>query len=197
VVEAAYEASLDTLSAAGMIVERVDAPSDARAVVDWFTVSTAELAQSLEDVRDRWDEFEPSLRDMLDFGVGVSASAYVAATRRRHQVGSRIDDLIGTDSVLALPTLNVQDWLPEGPTPDHAGAVTGDPTIATNTPELNATGHPAVSVPMGVGDAGVPMGLQVVAPRYADGLALSVAQILERAQPWPITAPGYEPFGLS
>ena len=197
VVEAAYEASLDALAADGLTVERVEAPSNIEAVVDWFTISTAELAQSLEDVRDRWDEFEPSLQAMLHFGEGVSASSYLGATRRRHEVGARIDDLIGSDSVLALPTLNVQDWGPEGPTPDHAGAVTGDPTIATNTPELNATGHPAVSVPMGLGAAGVPMGLQVVAPRYADGLALGVAQVLERVQPWPVTAPGYQPFGLS
>ena len=196
VVEAAYEASLDALVADGMTVERVDAPSNAEAVVDWFTIATAELAQSLEDVRDRWDEFEPSLQDMIRFGEGVSASSYLAATRRRHDVGAHIDDLIGTDSVLVLPTLNVQDWAPEGPTPHDAGAVTGDPTIATNTPELNATGHPAVSVPMGLGDAGVPMGLQVVAPRYADGLALGVAQLLERVRPWPLTAPGYQPFGL-
>ena len=194
VVEAAYEHALAALASDGLVIERVAAPSDPAAVFDWFVMATAELAQSLLDVRDRWDEFEPSLRDMVTYGEQVTAADYLAATRRRHDVGARIDALVGDDAVLALPTLNVQGWGPEGPAPDAAGAVTGDPTIATNTPELNATGHPAVSVPMGLDDAGVPMGLQVVAPRHRDGLALGVAESLERTRPWPLVAPGYEPF---
>lgn len=195
VVEAAYEASLEALAAEGLEVERVAAPSDPSAVMDWFMMASAELAQSLADVRDRWDELDPSTHEMVRFGAGVTAADYLAAQRRRHELGARIDALVGADAVLALPTLNVQAWGPEGPTPDHAGAVEHDPTIATNTPELNATGHPAASVPMGLDDAGVPMGLQVVAPRFGDGLALGVAEALERARPWPLTAPGHTPFG--
>jgi Asp-tRNA(Asn)/Glu-tRNA(Gln) amidotransferase A subunit family amidase len=196
-VEAAYEVSLDALAADGLIVERVAAPSDPAAVMDWFTMATAELAQSLADERDHWDELDGSLADMVRYGASVSAADYVAAQRRRHELGIRFDDLLGDDAVLVLPTLNVQGWGPEGPTPDHAGAVTGDPTIATNTPEINATGHPAVSVPMGLDDAGVPMGLQVVAPRYRDGMALGVAESLERTRPWPLVAPGYSVFALA
>lgn len=195
VVEAAYEASLDALAADGIPVERVPAPSDAAAVMDWFLMATAELAQSLLEVRDRWDELDPSLQEMVRFGATVTAADYLAATRRRHAVGARIDALVGDDAVLALPTLNVQAWGPEGPTPDHAGGVTGDPTIATNTPELNATGHPATSVPMGLDDAGVPMGLQVVGPRHRDGLTLGVARVLEERRPWPLVAPGHRTFG--
>jgi Asp-tRNA(Asn)/Glu-tRNA(Gln) amidotransferase A subunit family amidase len=194
VVEAAYEASLAALDGDGLTVERVPAPSDAAAVMDWFVMATAELAQSLAEVRDRWDEFDPSLSEMVRFGERVTAADYLTAARRRHELGARIDDLIGGDAVLVLPTLNVPGWGPEGPTPDHAGAVTGDPTIATNTPELNATGHPAVSVPMGLDDVGVPMGLQLVAPRHRDGLALGVAASLERTRPWPRVAPGFSPF---
>jgi Asp-tRNA(Asn)/Glu-tRNA(Gln) amidotransferase A subunit family amidase len=195
VVEAAYEDSLAALAAEGTPVERIEW-SDAGALMDWFVIATAELAQSLLDERDRWESFESSLRDMVVFGAAVTTDAYLAAARRRFDHGARIDDAVGEDAVLVLPTLNVQDWPPEGPTPDHAGHVVGDPTIATNTPDLNLTGHPAVSVPMGVGDAGVPMGLQVVAPRWREGLALGTAAALERARPWPLVAPGYAPFGV-
>ncbi len=196
VVEAAYEASLDAIAAAGVRVERVPAPCDGQTVVDWFFISSCELAHSLSAERDEWDSFDDSLQEILRFGINVSTSDYLAATRRRHDIGARIDAAIGGDGVLALPTLNVQDWAPEGPTPTDAGTVVGDPTIATNTPDLNLTGHPAVSVPMGVGDRGVPMGLQLVAPRWADGLALGVAEILERSRPWPLTAPGFTPFSV-
>lgn len=196
VVEAAYEASLEALAADGFAVERI-AWDDRGGLADWFVMASAELAQSLLADRDRWDELDPSLVGMLHFGASVSLDDYLAATRRRFEHGARIDDAIGDDAVLVVPTINVQDWGPEGPTPTSAGAVTGDPTIAANTPDLNATGHPAVSVPMGLGARGVPMGLQVIAPRWGDGLALGVAQSLEGTRPWPLVVPGYEPFAPS
>lgn len=198
VVEAAYEAALGDLVAEGVTVERVEAPSNPDAVVDWFFMATAELAQSLLEHRDRWDELEDSLREQLVFGESVTTDMYLSAQRRRHEVGARIDatlDAAGAaDAVLVLPTLNVQSWRPEGPPGVDAGAVVGDATIATNTPELNASGHPAVSVPIGYDEAGVPIGLQVVAPRHRDQLALGLAATLERIRPWPIAAHGYTPF---
>jgi aspartyl-tRNA(Asn)/glutamyl-tRNA(Gln) amidotransferase subunit A len=157
-------------------------------------MASAELAQSLAEHRERWSEFEPSLRAMVEIGDSVDAAAYLAAQRRRHDWGARIDEVLGTDAVLVLPTANVQSWPPEGPLPSAAGSVVDDPSIALNTPELNATGHPAVSVPVGLDDAGVPIGMQVVAPRFADGLALGVAAVLEEVRPWPTVAPGFEPF---
>lgn len=198
VVEAAYDRTLAVLAEAGFAVEHVDAPSNPDAVVDWFMMSTAELAQSLLEHRDRWDELDESLRGQLLVGASTTPDVYLSAQRRRHQVAARIDETLDAygraDAVLVLPTLNVQSWAPEGPPADAAGAVTNDATIATNTPELNATGHPAVSVPIGHDDAGVPIGLQVVAPRCRDALALGLAAALEEAQPWALTAPGYEPF---
>ena len=53
-----------------------------------------------------------------------------------------------------------------------------------NTVEFNFTGQPAVSVPMGTSPEGVPIGLQVIAPRFEDHLALGLAAGLEQAQPW-------------
>lgn len=197
VIEAAYDRTLQALADNGTVVDHVDAPSSPSAVVDWFMMSTAELAQSLMEYRDRWDEFEDSLRGQLEFGATVTAEMYIAAQRRRHEVGARIDELVRDDSVLVLPTVNVQSWSPEGPPSSDAGTVVGDPTIATNTPEINATGHPAASVPIGCDDAGVPIGLQVVAPRCRDGLALGLAETLERIQPWALAATGYEPFDSS
>ena len=79
--------------------------------------------------------------------------------------------------------------------PAKAGATT-DPMIAQNTGDNNFTGHPAVSVPMGLDDHGVPIGIQVTAPRFEDGLALGLAEHLENVQPWPLCAPGYSRFSL-
>ena len=187
VIEAAFEDALETIGRAGVEVTRADAPTDERTGVAWFTISTAELAESLAHVRDQWDSFEESLRMMLLFGEQVTAAQYIGATRYRHEVSARFDDLLGDDAVLVTPVANMQSWPPEGPVAD-------DPGAALNTPDINFTGHPAASVPLGRDDAGVPFGLQVVGPRFADGLTLGLAELLERERPWPTVAPGYEPY---
>ncbi len=194
VIEAAFEDAVAALGAAGLPLERVEAPFEGSIAAAWFVMSSAELAQSLLPERDRWDELEPSLRFQLEYGSRVTAADYIAAQRRRYEAAARLDDLLGPDRVLVVPTANAESWPAEGPVPDHAGATSGDPAIALNTPDLNFTGHPAVSVPIGRDRAGVPFGLQVVAPRFADGLALAVARVLERERPWPLAAPGYEPY---
>ncbi len=45
----------------------------------------------------------------------------------------------------------------------------------------NLSGHPAISVPYGVGDDGLPVGVQVLAPALHEGLLLRVARTLEGA----------------
>jgi Asp-tRNA(Asn)/Glu-tRNA(Gln) amidotransferase A subunit family amidase len=195
VVEAAYRSTLAALTDSGITIELVDSPASSADLMDWFVIATAELAQSLGEYRDRWDGFETSLRDMVLFGEAVTVADYLAAQRRRHELTARIDRLVGDDGVLLLPTLNVQSWPPEGPVTVWVNSVE-DPTVATNTPELNATGHPAVSVPIGTDDAGVPFGMQIIGPRFRDGLAFGLGQVVERIRPWPMVAPGYLPFDL-
>ncbi|MBE7520409.1 MAG: hypothetical protein HS107_14315 [Thermoflexaceae bacterium] len=48
------------------------------------------------------------------------------------------------------------------------------------TPPFNVTGHPAASLPAGLAADGLPVGLQVVAPRHADALLLAVSAAYER-----------------
>ena len=53
--------------------------------------------------------------------------------------------------------------------------------MAENTYPLNVTGHPAVSVPIGRGEHGLPIGLQLIGPYFSEALLLNVAQALEDA----------------
>jgi aspartyl-tRNA(Asn)/glutamyl-tRNA(Gln) amidotransferase subunit A len=52
----------------------------------------------------------------------------------------------------------------------------------------NVYGNPAVSIPAGT-VRGLPVGLQVLAPRHRDALLFDVALAVERSRPWPLTAP--------
>jgi amidase len=52
------------------------------------------------------------------------------------------------------------------------------------TPPWNATGQPAVSLPLHVNDAGLPIGVQLVAPYAREDLLIRVASQIEEAHPW-------------
>ncbi|MCW4601619.1 amidase family protein [Janibacter hoylei] len=44
---------------------------------------------------------------------------------------------------------------------------------------FNMTQQPAISIPVGTTTAGLPVGLQIIGPRHADGLVLAAARWVE------------------
>ena len=52
------------------------------------------------------------------------------------------------------------------------------------THPFNLTGHPAITVPCGWTEEGLPVGLQIVGPWLADASILRAAALFEKAQPW-------------
>ena len=58
---------------------------------------------------------------------------------------------------------------------------------------FDLTGHPAVSVPCGWSKDGLPLGLQIVGPWYADAKVLRAAAAFESAQPWVDRLPPHAP----
>lgn len=194
-IEGNFERMLDSIARSGITVERVDPPSNNDTIWAWFVISTAELAQSLRHEEHRADLFTDYVKMQLGFAARVTLDQYIAAQRTRHEVSARFDDLLVGDTVLVVPTTNARSWPAKGPLPSRAGN-TDDPMVTLNTPDNNFTGHPAVSVPMGLDDNGVPCGLQVVAPRFCDGLALGLARHIEMIAPWPLCAPTFTPFTM-
>jgi Asp-tRNA(Asn)/Glu-tRNA(Gln) amidotransferase A subunit family amidase len=191
-IEAATRKAATTLEELGFPVEEIENPTPG-SVLDWGVISVVGLAQSLAHVRDQWDQLDSGLQEMLAFGELFSANDYVGARRRGYETCATYDRLLGEDTVLITPTANAEAWSPHGPLPDTVCGIT-DPGICVNTTEFNVTGHPVVSVPIGHDSAGVPFGLQIVAPRWRDGMCLAVAEVIEEAAPWAPVAPGYQPF---
>ncbi|MGE0748022.1 MAG: amidase [Rhodospirillales bacterium] len=58
---------------------------------------------------------------------------------------------------------------------------------------FNLTGHPAVSIPCGWTDDGLPVGIQIVGRWLADTDVLRVAAAFESAQPWADRRPPFAP----
>ena len=85
---------------------------------------------------------------------------------------------------------------PTAPTTAFAlGAKTGDPLAMylsdVCTIPSNLAGHPAISVPFGTGDDGLPVGVQLLGPALSEGTLFKVAAVVEAA------APALDPPGLA
>ena len=141
------------------------------------------------------DELHPSSQAFLGAGLDVSIDDYLACRRRRPAYAHRLDTLLGASGILLTPTLAVEGLLADGRlTPGSAFAPTGPEVYSTAI--QNITGHPAVSVPAGVHDGGLPYGLQITTARWTDAWLLDLAAEWEAAHPWPLTAPGYDEFAV-
>ena len=59
----------------------------------------------------------------------------------------------------------------------------GSGLVSRNTSPLNATGHPAISVPCGLNSSGLPIGLQFIAAGFREDLLFQVAETYEGVSP--------------
>jgi Asp-tRNA(Asn)/Glu-tRNA(Gln) amidotransferase A subunit family amidase len=182
----------------GVPVERIDAEKIFRAghvSEDWLLICAMEHVHhlGLDFCEENLGRFSQVFRGVVEFVRKASFEDYMAARRRRFDYVRELDLLLGDDAVLLTPT-NCVAWIRADGMNPETGEV-GDSPDAFNTDPQNMTGHPAISVPAGVTPDGVPFGLEITAPRFRDGIALTAAEAWERTNPWPLVAPGYEPFG--
>jgi Asp-tRNA(Asn)/Glu-tRNA(Gln) amidotransferase A subunit family amidase len=161
---------------------------------DWTLTGACEQAREFgaEAVEAEAERLHPAFLSAMRYGLSVTLDEYLAARRRRFAYVRALDDLLGADRVLVTPTMPVAGFTPDG---REAGATaTGTKPSSYNTQAQNVTGHPALTVPAGRAPNGVPFGLQITGPRYADALVLALGQQWERVHPGCGVAPGYEAF---
>ena len=103
-----------------------------------------------------------------------------------------LDGLLGADRLLVTPATPQQGFYADGREVGAARPGTG--VSSYDTQVQNMTGYPALSVPAGRSPDGVPFGLQITGPRFADALVLDIGDGWERAHPGERMAPGFEGF---
>lgn len=162
--------------------------------LDWFTICCPELVTWIgrERVEREMERFHPTTRGFLEAGLRTSAADRDAALARRSGYRAELDALVGDDTAIVTPTLAAAGWFADGRMPGMDAIAPPDDVY--NCAAQNVTGHPAISVPAGVMDNGVPFGLQFTGPWLGEPALLRVAAAWERVRPWPLSAPGYEPF---
>jgi aspartyl-tRNA(Asn)/glutamyl-tRNA(Gln) amidotransferase subunit A len=119
--------------------------------------------------------YSPELRHELMATQYVLAQDYIRALRARRLVIEALRRALDGVDVLAMPTLPIVP-----PRISDAMNARDVVTLIRNTSVINQSGHPAVSLPMGLTAEDVPMGFQLVGQAHDDHGLLAVAEALER-----------------
>ena len=122
-------------------------------------------------------------------GKTVSAVDFVAALDVRNTVTRQAGALFGQYDVLLTPTMPDMPWQlgrygEDEEKLDGLGWTARLFEHSPYTPLANVAGLPAMSVPLGMSDEGLPIGMQFMAGYANDGILLRLAGQLERAAPW-------------
>jgi Asp-tRNA(Asn)/Glu-tRNA(Gln) amidotransferase A subunit family amidase len=162
---------------------------------DWYVTVTIEELHWLGRawVQAHLHEFSAAFRGEMEQALAYTVEDYLWARLRRFTFTADLDRLLGEDAVLVCPTHGYEGWLADGRLPGMDRPATAE---GYNTGEFNLSGHPSLSVPAGFSPNGLPFGIEINGPRYRDDLVLELAAAWERANPWPLVPPGYEPFAV-
>jgi Asp-tRNA(Asn)/Glu-tRNA(Gln) amidotransferase A subunit family amidase len=153
----------------------------------FFALWCAKLATFYSDLpEDRLAILEPVVRGLIDRGKTLSAVATGRANLTREVVWGELCRIFGAHDLLICPTTAVTAFpIQDGPPPSINGTPI-DPLLGWFlTYPFNLTGNPAISIPCGLSQDGLPIGLQIIGGRLADALVLRAARSFERAAPWP------------
>jgi Asp-tRNA(Asn)/Glu-tRNA(Gln) amidotransferase A subunit family amidase len=155
--------------------------------VEWALLSSAEtyalLAPDIETYR---GEFGRAFLEGLEEARDLAPEFIGRAQRKRALLHERLARIFERYALLLTPTLPTEAFAARGPFPK---TIDGEPirnplgAVAFTYP-FNFTGHPAATVRAGFTDAGLPAGLQIIAPRHRDELVLQAAHAYEQARPW-------------
>jgi aspartyl-tRNA(Asn)/glutamyl-tRNA(Gln) amidotransferase subunit A len=181
-VLAAMRARVDALRAAGWSVVDAD-PRWPEGVKEYPLLALQQAGlhalygHRLATERARID---PDLVAQIEAGAGWTPAQLADVLRLRERIVASLSSFFDGFDALLCPTAPVVAW-PVGQLgpPVIGGAPAGPRGHAAFTPLFNAAGVPACSVPAGT-VRGLPVGLQVVAPRFEDARVLGLAAALER-----------------
>jgi aspartyl-tRNA(Asn)/glutamyl-tRNA(Gln) amidotransferase subunit A len=206
-VAARVRQAADALAGAGAWVEDATVPAAVHGLSAYYLIAPAEASSNLA----RYDGVRYGLRvdapDVTAMNTATRSAGFGAEVKRRIMLGTyalsagyydayygqaqRVRTLIIRSFDAAYAQF---DALVAPTTPSTAfalGAKTADPLAMylsdVCTVPSSLAGHPAMSVPYGWGDDGLPVGVQVLAPARGEAVMFRVGAALEALAPDPTT----------
>jgi aspartyl-tRNA(Asn)/glutamyl-tRNA(Gln) amidotransferase subunit A len=189
-VKAAFDDAVAQISALGAATEAVSIGDLERLAAAQFTITTAEANTYHHEMIQRAPElYHPVVRRRIEAGFFMPAAAYVQAQRVRALFEERYASLFETFDLLIAPTTpspapeaNGQGIrLPNGEMPSRE-------TVRL-TRVFNPNGLPAITMPTGFSEQGLPMAAQFVGKRFSDGLVIGAAHAYQQATDWHTRRP--------
>jgi aspartyl-tRNA(Asn)/glutamyl-tRNA(Gln) amidotransferase subunit A len=133
--------------------------------------------------RDRLKEhpemFGEDIRRRLEDGTKTTSTEYILARRTQAEVKKRFEHFFESYDFLITPTTPIA-----APTIEGHDAVEQAGRLTRFTAPFNLAGLPALSLPCGFTEEGLPIGLQIIAQAWADAKVLNVGYAFEQATEW-------------
>jgi aspartyl-tRNA(Asn)/glutamyl-tRNA(Gln) amidotransferase subunit A len=185
----------------GATVERISVPSTTYGLSAYYLIAPAEASSNLA----RYDGVRYGLRvdapDVTTMNAQTRNAGFGPEVKRRIMIGTyalsagyydafygqaqRVRTLITRDFDRAYDTYDVLLSATSPSVAFELGAKTADPLTMylsdVCTIPSNLAGHPAMSIPFGTGEAGLPIGVQVLAPALGEPAMFRVARVIESA----------------
>lgn len=175
-VEQSIESVLDTLTATGVELVEIDRPSSIdldNANLTSMVVSRCEAAAFHRDLGLDSVLYTSDVRGQLEAAEQATAQDYIDAQRLRAELQGDMLKVFEDVDVLLTPTVPVV--APSRETADQTPLV-----LTRNVALWSFVGFPAMSVPSLPSQAGLPIGLQIVAAPHREAAIFAVARAVER-----------------
>ena len=181
--------SFATLGELGATVEEVSVPLSMGAGVASAVLLAVEPALAQQDwIKDQLQDYGHDVRILLLTGSLLPAQAYYKAQKLRTMLRQQVLDFLEKYDVLVLPTSG-KGAQPLEQDPPVTSKETASRLAFLFTRIFNLASCPAMSVPCGFDDRGMPVGLQIGARPGAEETIFKVAHAYEQATGWHTMRP--------
>ncbi|GAA5061664.1 aspartyl-tRNA(Asn)/glutamyl-tRNA(Gln) amidotransferase subunit A [Thermocatellispora tengchongensis] len=183
-VEAAVRAAIGRMEQLGARLVEVEIPySGFVQATQWGLMVPEATAYHERTLRSSPELYAPDVRVLLEAGALIPAADHVRARRARslmRQAWTELFERVDLIAAPATPMTAVPAGQESAPWPDGTVEAVSDAYVRLSAP-ANITGVPALTLPAGHDEAGLPIGLQLLGRALSESLLLSVGQVCEQA----------------
>lgn len=181
-IETAYHQALQQLQELGAVLIEVEVPYTEEDAGVVFALAICEgAAEHAERLQSHREHYGADVLGALSAAANFTAVDYIKARERQLELTHQFESLLQDLDVLVTPTTSVAAQ-PIGINELEIEGQVQDLFSLTvhNCAPFNITGHPALSLPCGIGENNIPVGLQLVAASYRERVLLQVAYAYEQ-----------------